>query len=190
MTDHGRQRSLFGVYYQQSHASLFIIEKILSRYKPDAIIELGTASGILSRYFCMYVLLHPGSTFRTTDLKKNEQLNQFIVDLKISDRAFVDNLDIYDTKTVKKYTDILNNSSRPLLFVDGKDPKSDEINLYVPLLNSGTVILAHDFITSNNDQFKWGFKESDVCWDRLSRHQPYWDLSIAYNTRLFCVLVN
>ena len=176
-------RSLFGVYYQQSHASLFLIEKILNKFRPERIVELGTGKGVLSIYFAVYTMINKLAILYTTDIRhvKRQGVLEKIGNVRIEKK------NIRSLATLNYYAEILNQKKNSLLFVDAGEPKSRDVNRFVAMLNPGTIVLAHDFNTLVNDPMAWGFKEKDVnCWEKLERLQPYWDLSIKYNARLFC----
>ena len=177
---HNKARSLFGRKLQQSWGSMWILEKMLSNYKPDKIVELGTGSGTLMVYFSAYVLLNDiQDGYITIDIKEPE--------IKVEGAKF-QKMDIYDKNTVSTLSDFLNTAERPFILVDGKDPKSTEVNLYAPSLKKGTVMFAHDAIIRPDKSFKWGFTEDKIDWNIVERYEPYYGWAKELDARMLCVV--
>ncbi len=185
MLAHNKKRSLFGNYVQQSWASLWVIEQMLSAHKPDRIAELGSGNGLLSTYLWAYTqmempshMIKPGFMTIDVDLSKSKST------LYPAKKA-----DIYAKETVQKILNFLGNGTRPFLLVDGLDPKSAEVNLYAPDLKSGTVIFAHDCILegSTGAVKKWLFPESQIDWKHVRRLEPYYSMGVELDTRMLAL---
>lgn len=182
MLKHSR-RTLFGKPVEQSWASLKVLEMMLSEYKPDTLLELGTGSGALSMYFKTYASLNKAA-FWTLDL--NDPGPE---ELQCLDKAFA-RADFHDPSVISEYSGLLNTGSRPFLLVDGADPKGLEVNLFSPHLKGGTVVFAHDYITNGaEDRIRWGFEDSCVDWTFVEKLEPWYSLSVSGNTRMLCTRV-
>jgi len=186
MKKHGKERYLFGYRVQQNHTSMWVLDCVLSSYRPDLIVELGTGFGVLTTYFSVYGMI---SNF---DVE--------VISLDLAPSPIKDNIeainkgktqllqmDIYDPKTVKFITDKINKAERPFLLVDGKDPKSKEVNLYAKDLKEGVIILAHDASLEGNKRVPWGFKEDKINWDIVEKHEPFYSWSVEGDTRMLCM---
>ena len=60
-----RDATFGGIPMGQTWSALYVLEKVLREYKPDLIIELGTAYGPLSLFFSLFAPTH---TFDTKDI--------------------------------------------------------------------------------------------------------------------------
>lgn len=175
--DHSRKgRSLFGHRVCQTWSSIWVLDKLLSKYKPTRIAELGTGNGVLSTYFMTYCRLAEAE-FLTIDLRKSTLLSEEIRFLQVN---------IVADETIKTVTEFLNSTEKPFLLVDGNNPKSSDLNLYAPHLKAGTVIFAHDYHFPSSEKPKpmWCFTEDMVDWSLVRRLEPYYSWGEEMDTRM------
>jgi len=187
MKGQGKRRYLFGYRVQQTATSMWVIERMLASYRPDVIIELGTGFGVLTAHFSVYGM------FSDFDVE--------VISIDLTPSKMKDNIeainggqtqllqrDIYDPETVKMLQDKLNKAKRPFILVDGKDPKSTEVNLYAKGLKEGVVMFAHDACLDGNKSIPWGFKESKIDWTLVNRLEPFYTWAVEGDTRLLCMV--
>jgi len=186
MKRHGKARYLFGYRIQQNPTSIWVLDYVLSSYRPDLIVELGTGFGVLTTYFSVYGMISKFDVevisldLAASPIKDNiEAINKGKTQLL--------QMDIYDPKTVKFITDKINKAERPFLLVDGKDPKSKEVNLYAEGLKEGVIVFAHDASLEGNRRVPWGFKESKIDWELVERCEPFYSWSVEGDTRMLCM---
>lgn len=118
------------VRIQQTWTALFMLEKILIRYKPDEIIELGTGYGALTKFLSMFAFVH------TFDIQAKFRL--------IPRNAVFQQADVFNKATINLIKSLINLYGRTFLLCDdGNKPK--EFNTYAPLLKKGDLIFAHDW---------------------------------------------
>jgi len=186
MKSHGKSRYMFGYRIQQNWPSMWVLEHMLSSHRPDLIVELGTGMGLLSTYFSVYGMLSEHDVeIISLDLVM-PKLKDKIEAINDGNTKILD-MDIYDPKTVKYITDKINNAERPFILVDGKDPKSDEVNLYAKGLKEGVIVFAHDAILEGGSNIRWGYKEDRINWEILERCEPYYTWSVEGDTRMMCM---
>jgi cephalosporin hydroxylase len=186
MKSHGKSRYMFGYRIQQNWPSMWVLEHMLSSYRPDLIVELGTGMGLLSTYFSVYGMLAEHEVeIISLDLVM-PKLKDNIEAINNGNTKILD-MDIYAPETVKYITDKINNAERPFLLSDGKDPKSSEVNLYAKDLKEGVLVFAHDAILEGGSHIKWGYKEDRVDWTLLERCEPYYTWSVQGDTRMMCM---
>lgn len=187
MKRHGGQRYLFGYRVQQNATSMWVFNAMLASYRPDLIVELGTGFGVLTTYFAVYGM------FSNFDVE--------IISLDLTPSPIKDKIEainenktqllqknIYDPETVSYIQNKLNNAQRPFILVDGKDPKSKEVNLYSKGLKEGVVMFAHDACLNGNKKIAWGFKEDKIDWNLVDRHEPFYTWAVEGDARLLCMI--
>jgi cephalosporin hydroxylase len=168
------KRTLFGHDVQQTGAAIYVLEQFLKAHKPDCIIELGTGNGVLSKFFELYSILS-----KEVVIFKSGDISQRYSTL---DTCYWEG-DAYSDKSINDMCNIMHDSTKPFLYIDALDPKSNLVNLYSPFLKAGTIVAAHDAILKDNAYFKWGFTENEINWERLERFGPYYDMSREFDTR-------
>lgn len=171
-----KNRTLFGCVLQQSYASMYVLEKMLDKYKPQFIAELGVGSGVLSKYFLMYCQLN-NAKYIGVDLQE-PKYNQFL-----NDNNFILG-NTRDDKVMDRIIDNAHKVKRAFILIDDDDPKSKSVNHYAPILKRGTVVFAHDSILNGNERFHWGFTEDKIDYTFYERYEPYYSLSRKYDTRM------
>jgi len=134
--------TLFGVTIQQTWPDLWLWEKLLNEHPElKAIIEIGTKHGGLSNYLQLQAIQR-GLSFATldTELFERNRLSSFIhlVTNFIQGDVFIDG--------GKKLKGLMQNTlEHPLvLFCDGGQ-KEREFQMFVPCLESGDIVGAHDW---------------------------------------------
>lgn len=120
-----------GAWIQQTWTGLFMLEVVLTKYKPGVIIELGTGYGSLSRFFAMFA---PVVTFDIDYIKRIKEYPNI---------TYYD-LDVFCKKAQKIITELIESKRRVFLFCDGGD-KGNEMNMYAPMLKKGDLLFAHDW---------------------------------------------
>ena len=176
------KRTLFGHPMGQSWASIWVIEQLLSQYKPDEVMELGTGGGLLSMYLWAYSKLN-NANFQTHDVVIDKSTIHYDIKSEITD--------IYSSLSIIATTVLFNVCKRPFLIIDAGDPKSKAVNLYAPKLKSGTVIFAHDCALKGNtgDVGLWMFPEDDIDWTYVRRLEPYYSMGVELDTRMLALEV-
>ena len=164
---------------------------MLRTYKPDKVVELGTGNGILSLHFMTYCWFS-GAEFLTIDVKELAIKELMEKHIKESPQCTFLKANIYDDSTMETVAEFLNAGERPFILVDGRDPKSDEVNLYAPLLKIGTVIFAHDCAIEGSKSKtvkkpKWCFEEKEIEWDYVERYEPFYSLGRDFDTRMLAM---
>ncbi len=187
MTLHGKNRYLFGYGIQQNMPSIWVLDHLLSSYRPTLIVELGTGMGTLCTYFSVYGMF---SDFEveviSLDLIK-PVMHEEICNINSPMTTILD-WDIYEKDTIDCLTKKINEAERPFLLSDGKDPKSDEVNAYSKNLKSEVPIFAHDAILDGKPKFSWGYTEDKIDWNYVKRYEPYYSWSKEGDTRMMCMI--
>jgi cephalosporin hydroxylase len=165
---------------------MWVFNSRLQLYKPDRIVELGTGHGTLSMFFISYCLI-TDSKFKTVD-RSDSHVKRIIEERVDHDDQFeFMKADIYDEETINKIAEFLNGGERPFILVDGKNPKSHEVNVYAPHLKEGTVIFAHDCAIEGSGSSKkkphWCFEEDLIDWGQVERCEPYYSSGRDLDTR-------
>lgn len=191
-----KTRTLFGQTIQQSWASIWVIEEMLRMYKPDRIVELGTGRGVLSLHFIAYCWF-TDAKFMTIDIHRrsiNGPVDEYV---KNNPQLDFVRADICAEDTRDKVAEFLNVAERPFILVDGKDPKSNDVNFYAPVLKAGTVMFAHDCVIEEtlskvskeaSGKPKWCFEEDKINWDHVERHEPYYSHGRDFDTRMLALI--
>lgn len=120
-----------GNWIQQTWTGLFMLEAVLTKYKPAIIIELGTGYGSLARFFSMFA---PVATFDIDDTKLIE---------KYAGVTYY-TLDVFSKKAHRIISGLIELSRKVFLFCDGGN-KGNEMNMYAPELKTGDLLFAHDW---------------------------------------------
>ena len=111
-------QTLFGVPIQQTWTALYMLEKLITEQKFRIIVELGTGSGALTKFF-----RNRGLQVRTYDI--------------------IEGWDVFE-RWVKQNVSYQIGKKKVMLFCDNGD-KPREIREYTPMLKKGDFILGHDF---------------------------------------------
>lgn len=120
-----------GNWIQQTWTGLFMLEVVLTKYKPGLIIELGTGYGTSARFFSMFA---PVVTFDIDYIKLIKEYPNI---------TYYD-LDVFCKKAQEIITELIKSKNRIFLFCDGGN-KGDEMNMYAPVLKPGDLLFAHDW---------------------------------------------
>lgn len=130
----------------QSYNVLHDLKLLKEQYDADYIIEIGTSFGILT-----LVLAQMFDKAKIISF----DINNGIFDKEIEDALHAqENVeliieDCFTENSVKRITDIINNHKKVIIMCDGGD-KPREFNLFSSLMQSGHVIMAHDYIKNRN----------------------------------------
>ena len=146
---HGQ--TLFGVPIQQTWTALYMLEKLIAEQKFGQIIELGTGTGALTRFFGAHRFLTFSYDIKYGEDVFSEEIKEMIT-IHLQDFAF-----------------------GSMVFCDNGD-KPREIQTYAPLLKKGDFILAHDYrrpdgVPENFDYESLGLE---------TYRQPEWDSLQTY----------
>ena len=120
-----------GNWIQQTWTGLYMLEVVLTKYKPGLIIELGTGYGSLARFFSMFA---PVVTFDIDDTKlirKYPGITYYTMDVFCGEAREIIN-------------ELIKSKNKIFLFCDGGN-KGGEMNMYAPALKSGDLLFAHDW---------------------------------------------
>ena len=121
-----------GNWIQQSWSGLFMLEVVLTKYKPGLIIELGTGYGSLTRFFSMFA---PVVTFDIDDtklIKEYPGITYYI-------------MDVFSKKATDVIVELIKSKNKKIfLFCDGGN-KGREFNTYAPMLKTGDLLFGHDW---------------------------------------------
>lgn len=168
-----QSNKMYGRTMLQSHAAIAMYEEILNSHEINWIIEIGTATGMLSLYFATYSRLN-GSQFLTIDSGAaswtwpcEEDTVRILVDLG----AHVLHDDCFKAKdTICKFM-----KGKGLLFLDGGH-KAKELAIFSTCVPVDSIIIAHDYpqeITS---------LDIDLC-KEVERYEPYNTESLSFGTK-------
>jgi hypothetical protein len=187
MQAHGSNRYLFGQRIGQNYCSLFVMEQLLRRYKPDAIAELGTGRGTMAAYFSVYAVFSEHKVeVVTVDLNNTaRKMRELTIVSGGRTRAACDNF--HAPEQVSHLTGLLNRAERPFLLIDGADPKSAEANLYGARLKKDVPVFIHDANLPGCRHVAWGFNMRSIDWKLFEKFEPYYSWSIQADTRMLCV---
>ena len=129
----------FGMEMSQAENMPLVLNRFLSKYKPQTIIEIGTFKGGLSALFQSYSLSF-NKTFVTYDIKdhiSNQDLhNSLKTNKKISD--------VFNLETQNEIKHLIQQEGVTVIFCDGGN-KIKEFNIFSKYLKKGDFILAHDY---------------------------------------------
>ena len=187
MKGQGKRRYLFGYRVQQTATSMWVLERVLASHRPDLIIELGTGFGVLTTYFSVYGMFSD-SDVEIISIDLAPSVLREKIELINDGKTQLLQKDIYAPETVKMIQDKINKAERPFILVDGKDPKSTEVNLYANGLKEGVVMFAHDAILEGNSRISWGFKEDKIDWNLVDRLEPFYTWAVEGDTRMLCMV--
>jgi cephalosporin hydroxylase len=186
MKKHGKDRYLFGYRIQQNGPSMWIMDAMLSAYRPTTIIEMGTGFGMLTTYFSAYAMW---SDFAVRIISVDLVLPTRATQISAINNGLTEFYEgnIFADETKEHITKAVNEAERPFVLFDGKDPKSDEVNLYVPDFKAGVPVFSHDANLEGNKHVHWGYKEDKINWNHLERLEPYYSWSKEGDTRMLCM---
>ena len=165
-----RHRSLFGVAYQQTHATLWVYERLLAAHRLFWIVEIGSGTGALSLFWALHGFLRriPVTSFDRLDVCHHRTRKAYG---RLQGRMFQE--DVFGETATARIRAIVR--ARPgLLFCDGGD-KVREVKTFAPMAARGSIVVAHDC------GFEWKAKELDGL-PGLVWHEPWHSQSIAMNT--------
>jgi len=135
---------LFGVPTQHSPLAVWVLEQILNRYRPGAIVEIGTFMGGLTTYFGTWAL---NNSARVLSVDKNPKLSKSTKKHLLYLGVFLENTDAYEPGFVRfAQTFIAHESRNSLIYCDG-GKKIKELKIYGEIAPLGSLIGCHDYGT-------------------------------------------
>ncbi len=170
--ENNAQRRLFGLYVQQSHASLLVYEQLLDAHHDDVywICELGTGTGALSLFWALWARLR-SVPFLTVDIRPPEPVVFSTLQLLGANVQRADCLSRAARTLVSAHM-----NGRPGLLLCDNGNKVKELQAFAPLTPPNSLILAHDFA----DEILPTHVESVP---EVAYYQPWHDQSIALETK-------
>jgi cephalosporin hydroxylase len=153
---------LFGEMIRQSWADLFFINRILSKYRFERVIELGTGHGMLT----VFLAMHSRCPVHSVELRgepRNEVYRKaketYDINFHMGD-CFEDHLREELGRIIKK--------TYCLIYCDNGD-KPKELETYAQYMTEGDVIMVHD----KYKEVEWSDIRKTVKENKLKKfHQP------------------
>lgn len=159
-----------GIRMAQAKGTEDVFEKFFKREGFDRVIELGTLKGGLT----LAIAERYGGEYHSFDYidKISDNTKRLLKDLGVN--IYVEN--VFETDTVKK---LIEGEGRALLLCDNGN-KIKEVELFIPYLKSGDVIMAHDYHPNVSEYAKrrhiWKdceITEANMKYNTLKTYPPY-----------------
>ncbi len=135
---------LFGIPTQHSPLAVWMLEQILNRYRPGAIVEIGTFMGGLTTYLGTWAL---NNSARVLSVDNNPRLSETTKKHLQHLDVYLEHRDAYEPGFVRFVQSFIAHGDRnTLIYCDG-GKKIKELKIYGEVAPRGSIIGCHDYGT-------------------------------------------
>jgi len=135
---------LFGIPTQHSPLAVWMLEQVLNKYRPGAIVEIGTFMGGLTTYLGIWAL-HNNARILSVD--NNPRISDATDKHLRYLNVFLETADAYEPGFVRFVQSFIKHENRTVLIYCDGGKKLKELKIYGEIAPPGSLVGCHDYGT-------------------------------------------